>query len=127
MIVISPHIIWQCCRFCTFSPSRQLRRSWCIASPPKSGQSSNETRTFRTYDTERGPDGKVTYRTAEVNYKMPEQQSYSYSTKFLRHRTGRTVARLHITARTITLLNWFVTTDLCAVLYLFCMHFSTFV
>lgn len=50
-------------------------------SPPKSGPSSNETRTFRTYDTERGPDGKVTYRTAEVNYKMPEQQSYSYSTK----------------------------------------------
>jgi hypothetical protein len=31
MIVISPHIIWQCCRFRTFSPSRQLRRSWCIA------------------------------------------------------------------------------------------------
>ncbi|VDI75712.1 tensin [Mytilus galloprovincialis] len=53
-------------------------------SPPKSSHSSsNDTRTFRTYDTERGPDGKLTYRTAEVNYKVPEQQqtSYSYSTR----------------------------------------------
>ncbi|XP_021356075.1 uncharacterized protein LOC110452090 isoform X15 [Mizuhopecten yessoensis] len=52
-------------------------------SPPKSGANSvsKDTRTFRTYDTQATPDGKTTYQTAEVTYKIPggfkEERNYS--------------------------------------------------
>lgn len=56
-----------------------------VSSPKSPASTSNETRTYREYDVERSPDGKVLYRTAEANFKMPEhqqqqQQNYSYRT-----------------------------------------------
>ena len=56
-------------------------------SSPKSGSNtlSKETRTFRTYETQKGPDGKLSHQTAEVTYKLPgevkEERSYTMKTE----------------------------------------------
>ena len=54
---------------------------------PKSGSStmSKETRTFRTYETHTGPDGKPSHQSAEVTYKLPgevkEERHYTVKTE----------------------------------------------
>lgn len=56
-------------------------------SPPKSGASTltKDSRTFRTYDSKVSPDGKTTYQSAEVTYKMPggyrEERNYTMTSK----------------------------------------------
>ncbi|XP_061183733.1 tensin-1-like isoform X3 [Saccostrea echinata] len=54
---------------------------------PKSGSStmSKESRTFRTYETHTGPDGKPAHQSAEVTYKLPgevrEERHYTVKTE----------------------------------------------
>ncbi|XP_048774489.1 tensin-1-like isoform X3 [Ostrea edulis] len=54
---------------------------------PKSGSStmSKETRTFRTFETHTGPDGKMAHQSAEVTYKLPgevkEERHYTVKTE----------------------------------------------